>query len=92
MTEPWGPTRVHRLDVFGFRSELYNISNDERELNNLAAIYPEKVRKMYKMIFQWESTLERPRWLLKRKYENVDIDRMDKYRDQSKYFKEERNN
>ena len=72
-------------------AELYNIEDDERELNNLAAIYPQKVKKMYKMIFQWESTLERPRWLLKRKFENVDIDRMDAYRDQSKFFQEERN-
>ena len=72
-------------------AELYNIEKDERELKNLAAVYPEKVRKMYKMIFEWESTLERPRWLLQRKYENVDIDRMDLYRDQSKFFQEERN-
>lgn len=72
-------------------AELYNIADDERELNNLAALYPEKVRKMYKLIFQWESTLERPRWLLKRKFENVDIDRMDAYRDQSEFFRKERN-
>jgi len=72
-------------------AELYFIKDDISELNNLAAVYPEKVKKMYKMIFQWESTLERPRWMLKRKYENVDIDRMDKYRDQSQFFKSERN-
>lgn len=71
-------------------AELYNIADDQREMNNLAAIYPEKVRKMFKTIFQWESTLERPRWMLKRKYENVDIERMDKYRDQSKFFQKER--
>lgn len=71
--------------------ELYHIAEDPRELNNLAAVYPEKVKKMFKMIFQWESTLERPRWLLHRRYENVDIDRMDAYRDQSKFFKSERN-
>ena len=71
-------------------AELYNIAADEREMNNLATIYPEKVKKMFKLIFQWESTLERPRWLLKRKFENVDIDRMDEYRDQSKFFVEER--
>ena len=71
-------------------AELYNIAEDPRELNNLADIYPERVRKMYKTIFQWESTLERPRWLLQRRFENVDIDRMDAYRDQSKFFKEER--
>jgi len=71
-------------------AELYNIKEDQRELNDLAMVYPEKVRKLYKIIFQWESTLERPRWLLHRRYENVDIDRMDKYRDQSLYFQEER--
>lgn len=71
-------------------AELYNVVDDPRELNNLEAIYPERVKKMYKLIFQWESTLERPRWTLKRKFENVDIDRMDLYRDQSKFFKEER--
>jgi arylsulfatase A-like enzyme len=61
-------------------AELYNITKDESEQNDLAAKYPDKVREMYKMIFDWESTLERPRWLLQRKFENVDIDRMDKYR------------
>nr|WP_320117315.1 sulfatase [uncultured Marinifilum sp.] len=61
-------------------AELYNIVKDESEQNDLAAKYPEKVREMYKMIFEWESTLERPRWLLQRKFENVDIDRMDKYK------------
>ena len=35
---------------------------------------------MFKQLFAWESTLERPRWLLKREFENYDIDRMDKYR------------
>lgn len=71
-------------------AELYNILNDPRELHNLAAKYPEKVKEMYKAIFAWESTLERPRWLLKRKFENVDIERMDLYRDQSRFFSEER--
>lgn len=71
-------------------AELYNLKEDERELNNLAHEYPERVRTMYKKIFSWESTLERPRWMLKRKFENVDIDRMDKFRDQAKFFSEER--
>ena len=72
-------------------AELYNIIEDEREMNNLANEHPDRVKEMYQMIFDWESTLERPRWLLKRKFENVDIDRMDAYRDQSKFFPEERN-
>ncbi len=61
-------------------AELYNIKEDIAEHNNLATKYPEKVKEMYKDIFEWESTLERPRWLLKRKFENYDIDRMDIYR------------
>ncbi len=61
-------------------AELYHINDDIGEHNNLAAVYPGKVKKMYKMIFQWESTLERPRWMLRREFENYDVDRMDKYR------------
>jgi len=72
-------------------AELYHIVEDPREMNDQASIFPERVRKMYKQISAWESTLERPRWLLKRKYENVDIERMDAYRDQSKFFVSERN-
>lgn len=61
-------------------AELYRIDKDISEQNNLASLYPERVRKMYKIIFQWESTLARPLWMLKREYENYDIERMDKYR------------
>lgn len=61
-------------------AELYKITEDIEEHNNLAGLYPERVRKMYKMIWYWELTLERPRWLLKRQYEKYDIDRMDQYR------------
>lgn len=71
-------------------AELYNIQEDERELNDLATTHPKKVRELYRQIFEWESSLERPRWLLQRKFENVDIDRMDAYRDQAKFFREER--
>lgn len=72
-------------------AELYDIVRDEREQNNLAQAYPSKVKEMYKMIYEWESTLERPLFLLKRKYDNYDVERMDEYRDQSKFFQEERN-
>jgi arylsulfatase A-like enzyme len=63
-------------------AELYHVMSDEKEVQNLALKEPELVRKMYKKIFEWESTLERPRWLLKRKFENYDIERMDQYRTQ----------
>jgi len=61
-------------------AELYLITDDIAEQNNLAYKYPEKVRLMFKKLFKWESTLERPRWLLERRFENYDIERMDKYR------------
>jgi len=49
--------------------ELYNIAEDITESHNLAEKYPEKVKEMYKTLWAWESTLERPLWMLKRKYE-----------------------
>ncbi|WP_211355772.1 sulfatase [Colwellia echini] len=61
-------------------AELYNIKLDESELNNLAHKYPEKVRELYKKIFEWELTLERPLWQLKREYEGKAMERMDAYR------------
>lgn len=61
-------------------AELYDLSKDIAEQNDLAAKYPQKVREMYKKLFQWELTLERPLWMLKREYEKYDLDRMDRYR------------
>ncbi len=60
--------------------ELYNIKNDISEINNLAAEYPEKVRELYKKLFAWEKTLERPLWQLQRTYEGKAMERMDAYR------------
>lgn len=61
-------------------AELYNLTEDTAEQDNLAADYPELTRELYKKIFEWELTMERPRWLLQRKYEQSDIERMDDYR------------
>lgn len=61
-------------------AELFDISKDYAEMHNVAADNPEIVRAMYKDIFEWELTLERPRWLLKKSFEKYDIDRMDTYR------------
>ena len=61
-------------------AELYNIAMDQREIENLAYKYPDKVRQLYKKIFTWELTLERPLWQLKREYEGKGILRMDMYR------------
>lgn len=61
-------------------AELYRIDLDISEQNNLAAQYPERIKTMYKMAFEWEKTLERPRWLLQKKYEALDIELMDRHR------------
>jgi len=61
-------------------AELYNLESDISETNNLARQYPEKVQDMYKRLFDWEATLARPKWQLKRKYEKLAMERMDGYR------------
>lgn len=60
-------------------AELFYLPQDERELNNLAEQEPERYLQMYKELFVWEATLERPRWLLKKEYEWRDVQRTDKY-------------
>ncbi|SMP63585.1 Arylsulfatase A [Neorhodopirellula lusitana] len=61
-------------------AELYDLRNDISEHNNLAEKYPDRVRAMYKQLFDWELTLDRPRWQLKRQYEGAAMKRMDDYR------------
>ena len=61
-------------------AELYDMSKDIPELEDLADKYPERVKEMYKKLFKWELTLERPMWMLKRKFEKNELDRMDRYR------------
>ena len=61
-------------------AELYDISADPAETNDLAAAHPERVSDLYRKLFEWELTLERPRWLLQRKYEGDAMKRMDSYR------------
>lgn len=60
-------------------AELFHIVNDKSELNNLASKEPERYKEMYKELFAWETTLERPRWLLKKEYERRDVERMDNF-------------
>jgi len=61
-------------------AELYYLPDDISEHNNLAAEYPERVKDMFKKLFEWEMMLERPAWLLQNKFEKYDTDRMDQYR------------
>lgn len=60
-------------------AQLFYLPNDEKELSDLSTQKPKLFREMYKELFNWELTLERPRWMLKKSYEKYDIDRMDKY-------------
>ena len=61
-------------------AELYNIANDIGEQNNVANAYPERVRAMFKILYGWELTHERPLWTLAQRFEEYDTDRMDHYR------------
>ncbi|QBG45887.1 sulfatase [Verrucomicrobia bacterium S94] len=63
-------------------AELYNIEADPSELNNLATEYPDKVAELYKKLFAWECTLERPKFMLKRLYEEKAMERLDQFRKQ----------
>jgi len=65
-------------------AELFYLPDDEAEMNNLAAAEPERYSEMYKELFAWETTLERPRWLLKKEYEKQDVIRMDNFWNKSK--------
>lgn len=58
-------------------AELYNLKEDISESNNLAYKYPDKVRELFKVLWNWESELERPLWQLKRVYEVNAMQRMD---------------
>lgn len=60
-------------------AELYDLDKDISELTNLASLHPEKVKDLYKKLFKWELTLERPLWQLQRKYEGDAMNRMDAY-------------
>lgn len=60
-------------------AELFYLPDDESELNNLASKEQERYKEMYKELFAWEATLERPRWLLKKEYEWQDVQRMDMF-------------
>lgn len=61
-------------------AELYNIEKDISEVNDLASEQPDTVKELYKKLFEWELTLERPLWQLKRLYEGKAAVRMDNNR------------
>lgn len=61
-------------------AELYDLSRDISETNDLSSEHPQRVREMYRQLFEWELTLERPQWQLRREYEGAAMKRMDAYR------------
>lgn len=48
--EGWKIVRTARAEAW----ELYNLNDDRTELNNLAALYPDRVAEMEKRYLQWE--------------------------------------
>ncbi|MGX5856546.1 sulfatase [Dyadobacter jiangsuensis] len=60
-------------------AQLYDMATDPGEKQDLAAAHPALVASLYKKLFAWELTLQRPLWQLDRKYEGLDIIRMDTY-------------
>ena len=59
---------------------LFNISKDPIEAYDLASKRPEKVKKLYKQLFNWEVTLKRSLWMTKRQNSKRAIETFDKYR------------
>jgi len=61
-------------------AELFDLSQDVGEQADLAGRYPEITRKLFKELFEWETGLERPLWMLRGQYDRSDIEWMDRYR------------
>ena len=61
-------------------AELYHIVEDPGEQNDLAAEHPEVVRELYRKLFAWELTLERPLFMLRRAEEGWSARRTDEFR------------
>lgn len=61
-------------------AELYYLPSDPGEQHDLAAAQPDKVKALYKKLFAWELTLERPLFLLRRAEEGWSAQRVDDFR------------
>jgi arylsulfatase A-like enzyme len=61
-------------------AQLFNLANDPGEQNDLANAHPEMVKALYKKLFAWELTLERPLFMLRREEEAWAIRRVDQFR------------
>lgn len=61
-------------------AELFDLSNDPAEQNNLATAKPELVQALFRKLFAWEITHERPLFMLKRLAEEWSAKRTDEFR------------
>ncbi|WP_020208780.1 sulfatase-like hydrolase/transferase [Gilvimarinus chinensis] len=61
-------------------AELFYLPEDIAEHDDQALQERDRLKEMFKDLYHWELTLERPLWLLQQKYEAYDIQRMDDYR------------
>lgn len=60
--------------------ELFDMSKDPAEQNNLADSNPDRVSALYKKLFAWELELERPMFMLRRQEEGLSSRRADEFR------------
>ncbi|MGJ8724107.1 MAG: sulfatase-like hydrolase/transferase [Roseibacillus sp.] len=61
-------------------AELFNLANDPGEQTNLAISERARLEEMFKKHFQWEMTLERPLFLLRRQEEGWSSRRANQFR------------
>lgn len=61
-------------------AELFNLAEDPAEQHDLARTHPDRVKALYRKLFAWELTLERPLFMLGRAAEKWSAERMDQYR------------
>ena len=68
-------------------AELYNLIADPGEQRDLAAREPERVRAMFRDLFAWEVTLQRPLWMREPAVEARDMEIHERYRVPSETFR-----
>jgi arylsulfatase A-like enzyme len=61
-------------------AELFNLTRDPGEQNDLAAVHPERVKELFRKQFAWELELERPLFMLRRQEEGWSARRTDEFR------------
>ncbi len=58
---------------------LHNLIDDPGEQTDLSAQYPDRVKELFRKQFDWEMTLERPLWMLRRQEEAWSSRRTDEF-------------